>query len=68
MKASDYRDLTVEELRLREEEMRKSLFNLRIRATTKELENVARIRQEKRELARLLTVLSAKMKTEKLPA
>jgi ribosomal protein L29 len=30
--------------------MRKSLFNLRIRATTKELENVARIRQEKREL------------------
>jgi ribosomal protein L29 len=30
---------------------------LRTRATTKELENVARIRQEKKELARVLTVL-----------
>lgn len=68
MKASDYRDLTVEELVLRAEELRKSLFNLRTRATTKELENVSSIRREKRELARLLTVLTAKTKTEKLPA
>ncbi|HNY26220.1 MAG TPA: 50S ribosomal protein L29 [Candidatus Sumerlaeota bacterium] len=68
MKASDYRDLTVEELSLRAEELRKSLFNLRTRATTKELENISRIRQEKRELARLLTVLTAKTKTEKVPA
>ncbi len=68
MKASEYRDLTVEELELRAEELRKSLFNLRTRATTKELENVSRIRQEKRELARLLTVLTAKKKTEKVPA
>lgn len=49
--------MTNEELRAREEELRKSLFHLRTRATTKELENVARIRQERRELARVLTVL-----------
>jgi large subunit ribosomal protein L29 len=55
-----YRDMTNEELRAREDELRKSLFHLRTRATTKELENVARIRQEKKELARVLTVLREK--------
>jgi large subunit ribosomal protein L29 len=60
MKATAYRDMTNEELRAREDELRKSLFNLRTRATTKELENVARIRQEKAELARVLTVLREK--------
>jgi len=57
MKASAYRDITVQELELRAEELRKSLLNLRMRAATKELENVARIGMEKRELARVLTVV-----------
>ncbi|NQU44236.1 50S ribosomal protein L29 [bacterium] len=60
MKAITYRDMTPEELQVREQELRKSLFGLRTRATTKELENVSRIRQEKRELARVLTVLTEK--------
>jgi large subunit ribosomal protein L29 len=58
--ASTYRDLTVEELRARETDMRRSLFNLRTRATTKELQDVSRIRAEKRELARILTVIRQK--------
>lgn len=61
MKASQYRDLSVEELRAREAELRKSLFNLRSRAATKELENVSRIRAEKRELARVLTTMRQKV-------
>ena len=56
--------MDVEELRLRAEELRKSLFNLRTRAATKELENVARIRFEKQELARVLTVIGEKQRAE----
>lgn len=59
-KATAYRDLTLEELRAREGEMRRSIFNLRTRATTKELQDVSRIRAEKRELARVLTVIRQK--------
>ncbi|HUT26227.1 MAG TPA: 50S ribosomal protein L29 [Sumerlaeia bacterium] len=62
MKASAYREMTVEELELRAEELRKSIFNLRMRTATKELENVARIGMEKRELARVLTVVHERKK------
>jgi large subunit ribosomal protein L29 len=60
MKASQYKELSVEELRAREAELRKSLFNLRSRAATKELENVSRIKAEKHELARVLTMMRQK--------
>jgi large subunit ribosomal protein L29 len=60
MKAATYKDMNPDELRAREAELRKSLFNLRARAATKELENVALIRQEKRELARVLTRIREK--------
>lgn len=36
--------------------MRKELFNLRFQHATGELENTARLRQAKRELARTLTI------------
>ena len=62
MKASEYRAMSVEQLRAREDELRKSNFNLRTRAATKELENVLRIKDEKHELARLLTVINEKVK------
>jgi len=60
MKTATYKDMNPEELRSRETELRKSLFNLRARAASKELENVSRIRQEKRELARVLTRIQEK--------
>ena len=62
MNATEYRQLGIEELRAREDELRKSLFNLRTRAATKELENVSRIKMEKHELARVLTVIEEKDK------
>lgn len=60
MKATEYQNMNLDELRAREGELRKSLFNLRVKAATKELENVSQIRQEKRELARVLTVIQQK--------
>ena len=60
MKASDLRDMTVEDLQQRLADTRQELFNLRFQSATGALENPARIRLAKREIARVLTVLNEK--------
>ena len=56
MKARDLRDMTDEELEEKMGETRKELFNLRFQSATGALENSARLRSAKREIARILTV------------
>jgi len=51
------REMTETDLRERVAELHKSLFNLRTRAVTKDLDNISTIRTERRELARVLTIL-----------
>lgn len=60
MKAETLRDLSVEELLARVEELRRSIFNLRVSATTKELKDYSRIIQQRQDLARVKTVLREK--------
>ena len=55
-KAQELRDLTDDELTTRLAETRQELFNLRFQAATGALENTARLRLAKREIARILTV------------
>ncbi len=50
------RDLTDEELERKLAETRHELFNLRFQAATGALENPARLRLAKREIARILTI------------
>jgi len=50
------RDLTDDELRQKLAETRQELFNLRFQSATGALENPARLRLAKREIARLLTI------------
>jgi large subunit ribosomal protein L29 len=56
LKAKDLRDLTDDELEQRLAETRQELFNLRFQSATGALENSARVRHSKREIARILTV------------
>ena len=56
MRARQLRDLTDEELEHRLAETRHELFNLRFQAATGALENSARLRLAKREIARILTL------------
>ena len=56
MKARQLRDLTDEELERRMGETRHELFNLRFQSATGALENPARLRLVKREIARILTI------------
>ena len=56
MRARQLRDLSDDELEQKLAETRHELFNLRFQAATGALENAARLRLAKREIARILTV------------
>ena len=56
MKAKDLRHLTDEELENALHDRRQELFNLRFQSATGALENSARLRLAKREIARILTI------------
>ena len=56
MRARQLRDLSDDELVKRLAETRQELFNLRFQAATGALENSARLRLAKREIARILTI------------
>ena len=60
MKAADLREQTVEELRDREKELAEKLFALRLQKVTGQLESPAKMRDARRDLARVLTVLREK--------
>ncbi|GAB4390861.1 MAG: 50S ribosomal protein L29 [Thermodesulfovibrionales bacterium] len=65
MKVSEMRDMTIEELSEKEREMRKELFNLRFQAATGEIENPRRIRAVRKDMARVLTVMTEKARASK---
>jgi large subunit ribosomal protein L29 len=57
VKAKEMRELSVEELKEKEGELKQELFNLRIQKATGQLGNTATLGKTKKELARIKTVL-----------
>jgi large subunit ribosomal protein L29 len=64
MKASALRELTAEELSEKMRGFKDELFNLRFQLATGQLEKVDRIRQVRREMARVLTVMHQRERAE----
>ena len=62
MKAKELKDLTVDELQVKERDLYDQLFKLRFQAATAQLEKPATIRIVRRDLARVKTII--KMKSE----
>ncbi len=62
MKSAEMREMAPEELLHKEQDLRKELFNLRFRQATGEIENPMRIRAIRREIARMLTIITEKKK------
>lgn len=56
MKMSEVRELAAGELDGKEEEFRTELFNLKFRKATGQLDNTARIRLVRRDLARVVSL------------
>lgn len=57
MKANDIRDLATSELELKVKSLKEELFNLRFQLATGQLENTARIREVRKAIARMKTVI-----------
>lgn len=55
MRMSEVRELTADELEGKERELRAELFNLKFRKATGQLDNTARIRLIRRDLARVVS-------------
>ena len=60
MKAEDVRTKTVDQLNEELENLCKEAFNLRFQRATGQLENTARVRVVRRDIARIKTVMHAK--------
>ena len=58
VKPGQLRAMTTAELREQLEENRQELFNLRFQASTQQLENPRRMREVRKNIARVLTILS----------
>ncbi|MCJ7796067.1 MAG: 50S ribosomal protein L29 [Thermoleophilia bacterium] len=61
MKGKDLVELGDHELEQRLKQSREELFNLRFQHATGQLENTGRLHQVRRDIARILTVRSARM-------
>lgn len=59
MKAKELKELSTEKLLQLEADYREELFNLRFQLATGQLENTARIKQVRKNIARVKTVLRA---------
>jgi large subunit ribosomal protein L29 len=57
MKGSEIREMTVEEMQRKVGDLKQELFNLRFQLEIGQLENRAKIRQTKQDIARLLTII-----------
>jgi large subunit ribosomal protein L29 len=60
VKAKELRDLTTEELTLKEKELRQEVFNLRLQKAAGQMANTAGIVKTKKDLARVKTILRSR--------
>ena len=64
MKASEFRDLSIEELEVKEKELSEALFNLKFQHATGQLDNTAQLDKTRKDIARVKTILVEKRSAE----
>ena len=64
MKTGDIRAMTVDQLDDESLRLKKEQFNLRFQRATGQLENTARVREVRRDIARIKTVAAQKRRAE----
>ena len=62
MKKSDFKDLTVTELNAKSRDLRQEMFNLRLQQASSQLEKPSRLKQLRKDIARIETRLTAMKK------
>jgi len=64
MKANEIRDLTTTEIEAKINELKDELFNLRFQLATGQLENTSRIREVRKTIARMKTIINERENTK----
>ena len=59
MKATDIKEMSVDEMNNKLEDLKQELFNLRFQLAVNQLENTARLKAVKKDIARIKTSLRA---------
>jgi large subunit ribosomal protein L29 len=62
VKAEVIREMSVEDVRAKEKELREQLFRLRLQKAVGQLDNALKMRETRRDIARLKTILGEKGK------
>ena len=65
MKPAEFRDLSLNELQTKGQDFRSEAFNIRIKRSTGQLENTARLKQLRRDIARVETIIREKREATK---
>jgi large subunit ribosomal protein L29 len=65
MKASEIRELSITEMQQKVDDLKDELFNLCFQHEIGQLENPQRMRQTKRDIARIKTIMSENKRTHK---
>jgi large subunit ribosomal protein L29 len=64
MKTSELREMSVADLLRKEGETRRELLGLRIQRAGQQLKNLLKIREVRREIARILTIINEKSRRD----
>ncbi len=63
MRASELREMSLEELEAKLREFSEALFNLKFQHATGQLDNTAQLRNTRRDIARVKTIINEKRRT-----
>jgi large subunit ribosomal protein L29 len=64
MKAREIRELSIEELQTKENELVEALFNLRFQHGTNQLDNTAQMGKTRKDIARVKTIMAEKRRAQ----
>ena len=65
MKSSEIRQLGLDEMQRKRDDLKEEMFNLRFQHGVGQLENTAKLKQTKRDIARIETLIREKQRADK---
>jgi len=65
MKSSEIREMGLEEIQRKRDDMKEEMFNLRFQHGVGQLENTAKLKQTRRDIARIETLIREQQRADK---
>ena len=65
MKSSEIREMSLEEMQRKRDDLKEEMFNLRFQHGAGQLENTAKLKQTKRDIARIETLITEQQRADK---